>query len=393
MSNGQRVSTPTDWFEKRAPELRELFQETMLGRLPEPSPVRAHSHRCDPAALERKAILHEIDLDVGLPAPIQLLLILPAECHSPPPCFLGLNFGGNHTITDDPLVRLPEGYVTPEFGTADGQGDPEKRGSHRDRWSVQASLARGYAVATFYYGDIVPDDPQLAANRLRQLWPPPASNPGAATAAIMAWAWGLMRAIDHLSTRTDIDPGRLAVVGHSRQGKAALVATAFDQRIALVIPSQSGCGGAAPSRIPPVSVAPGSKAPPRAETVGALNQCFPHWFCPNFHAFNEHPEDLPFDQDALIALCAPRPVLLSNAEEDHWANPPGQFAMLQSADPLYRLVTGSGLNAAHIPPPGELVNSRLGYFFRPGKHSTTPEDWAAWLQYADRWLTSRPTSR
>ena len=386
MSDGRRVGSPADWFEKRAPELRELFQEHMLGRLPEHSPVRVRVHRRDPTALEGKAILHELDLEVGLPGPIQLLLFLPAKASSPRPCFLGMNFGGNHTVTDDPLVRLPAGFVIPRFGTADGRADPGKRGFHRDRWSVRASLARGYAVATFYYGDVVPDDPKLGTERLRELWPASSSSEGGSTAAVMAWAWGLMRAIDYLSTRSDLDPARLAVVGHSRLGKAALVATAFDPRIALAIPSQSGCGGAAPSRLPPDLAGPGPDERTRVETLRALNDRFPHWFCPNFHRFNGHPEHLPFDQDALIALCAPRPVLLSNAEEDHWANPEGQFAMLRTADPLYRLVTESGLDASQMPPPGGLVSSRLGYFFRPGPHSTTPEDWAAWLRFADRWL-------
>ena len=110
-------------------------------------------------------------------------------------------------------------------------------------------------------------------------------------------------------TDRDIDPKRIAVVGHSRNGKAALLAAAFDERIALAVPLQAGCGGTAPSR---------GKV---GESVKQINTSFPHWFNAEFKKFNEQPDRLPFDQHCLIALCAPRPVLLPNAVEDEWANP------------------------------------------------------------------------
>src|SRR5256714_1101297 len=175
-------------------------------------------------------------------------------------------------------------------------------------------------------------------------------------AAIAAWAWGISRVIDYLLTLKEIDREKIAVVGHSRNGKASVLAAAFDERIALAIPLQAGCGGTAPSR----------------GTVGesgkAINDHFPHWFNTNFKEVNDRPELLPFDQNDLVALCAPRPVLFSNAEEDSWANPQGQFDVLRAADPVYRLLGVEGLAAVSMPPNNQLVNSRLGYFIRPGKH-------------------------
>ena len=117
-----------------------------------------------------------------------------------------------------------------------------------------------------------------------------------------------------------------------------------------------------------------------------INKSFPHWFCGNFKPFGEAPAKLPFDQHELIALCAPRPVLISCAVEDGWSNPPGQFSMLKAADPVYKLIAGDGLGAATPPEVGKLLDSRLGYFIRPGKHSMTREDWKVWLDYADKWL-------
>jgi cephalosporin-C deacetylase-like acetyl esterase len=172
----------------------------------------------------------------------------------------------------------------------------------------------------------------------------------------------------------EIDPKRIAVVGHSRLGKTALVAAAFDERIALAIPHQAGCGGTAPDRC----------HNPKAETVQRINTNFPHWFNDNFKKFNTQVEKLPFDQHCLIALCAPRPVLLSNAVEDEWANPAGQFEILKAAEPVYKLLGADGLGAEAMPEPGRLVDSTLGYFIRPGKHSMTRADWKVFLDYADR---------
>ncbi len=175
-------------------------------------------------------------------------------------------------------------------------------------------------------------------------------------------------------TDRDIDAKRIAAVGHSRNGKASLVAAAFDERIALVIPLQAGCGGTAPSR---------GKI---GETVKQINDRFPHWFADEFKKFNEQVDRLPFDQHCLIALVAPRAVLLPNATLDTWANPQGQFEMLQAAEPVYRLLGAGGLDAKTMPEVGKLIDSKLGYYIREGKHSMTTEDWKVFLDYADKQL-------
>ena len=191
---------------------------------------------------------------------------------------------------------------------------------------------------------------------------------------IAAWAWGIHRAVDYLHDHKDLDRNRIAVVGHSRLGKTALLAAAFDERIALAIPHQAGCGGTAPSR--------GHN--PKAESVKRINTSFPHWFDGTFKEFNDQPDKLPFDQNCLVALVAPRPVLFSNAVEDNWANPSGQFEVLQAADPVYRLLGAGGLEAKRMPEPGKLIDSKLGYYIRPGKHSMTKGDWKVFLDFADK---------
>jgi hypothetical protein len=117
---------------------------------------------------------------------------------------------------------------------------------------------------------------------------------------------------------------------------------------------------------------------------------FPHWFSDAFAEFNERVDRLPFDQHCLIALVVPRPVLLTNAVEDSWANPEGQFEMLRAADAVYRLLGVEGLAAEAMPAPSKVIDSRLGYYICPGKHSTTPEDWQMFRAFADRHLKTGP---
>ena len=382
--SGKPVATREAWQAERAPELRRLVQNYEYGFFPPAAKVVAKIEREDKSALGGLATLREITLTLERPADAQihLLLVVPNQRTKPVPVFLGLNFNGNHALVADPLVRIPEGWKP-----KNNEPVEKTRGSEIDKWALDQAVARGYAVATFWNGDVVPDDKDAAEKMLGKLRPPGHEERQAADCAtIAAWAWCLHRAVDYLVTDPALDAKRIALVGHSRNGKTALLAAAFDERVALVVPSQAGCGGSAPCRVAPELSAEGPNGRAIVETVRRINTSFPHWFCGNFKAFNEEPARLPFDQHALIALCAPRPVLLSNATEDLWANPAGQFEMLRAANPVYRLVAGDGLGAAEMPEVGKLLASRLGYYIRPGKHSMTREDWAVWLDYADKWL-------
>jgi hypothetical protein len=353
--------------------------------------VEAKLEREDRAALGGKATLRELTLTWGMPeVAIHLLVVLP-HVAKPAPAFLGLSFVSTHEALDDPNL-----LIDPVWQAQQKDSSPatlaETRGKQKTVWNIEKAIDRGYAVSLFCNADVVPDDAAKAAERLKLFRPAERAAAPADDdcATIAAWAWGIMRAMDYLVTVPEIDPAHIAVVGHSRNGKTALVAGAFDPRIAMVIPSQAGCGGTAPSRVSAALAAPQANGRPTVETVARINTAFPHWFCANFKQFNEATDRLPFDQHELIALCAPRPVLVSAATLDLWANPDGQFANLQAADPVYRLVAGDGLGATEKPEPLHLVSSRLGYFLRPGKHEMSEPDWNAWLDYADKWLRPKP---
>lgn len=376
--DGERVTSPEDWLRTRRPELKALFQHYMYGVMPPaPRSITAKVERADGSWFGGKATKKEVTIAFGPPeAPkIHLLLVVPNGLHEPAPVFLGLNFLGNHTAATDPSIALPVAWVP---NHKDGRATEADRGVQENVWAIDDVIGRGYALATFYAGDVAPDHPGFRDGLHPYYLKPGQTTPGPHDwGTVAAWAWGLHRAVDYLQTDPQLGKERIAVVGHSRMGKAALVAAAFDERIALVIPHQAGCGGSAPSR---------GKI---GESVKQINDRFPHWFDAEFKHFNDQPDRLPFDQNCLVALVAPRPVLLSNAVDDTWANPEGQFEVLRAADPVYRLLDAGGLDARAMPAVGTLVDSRLGYYIRPGKHSMGREDWKVFLDFADKNLGKR----
>jgi hypothetical protein len=377
--DGHRVTTREEWLASRRPELKRLFQHYMYGFMPPaPERVRATVRRTDPAALGGKATLKELTLVWGPPEmpTIDLLLIVPNQRRGLAPVFLGLNFGGNHAVLPDPKIALARGWMPGRrAGVEDNRATDKGRGADARGWAIENTIDRGYAVATFYHGDVDPDRHDWTDGVHPHYFKSGQSAPGPHDwGTIAAWAWGLMRGVDYLVGDPDIDPKRIALYGHSRNGKTALLAAAFDERVALVVPHQAGCGGTAPSRT----------KNPKAETVKRINDSFPHWFNDAFTQFNDAVERLPFDQHCLVALCAPRPVLFTNGVEDQWADPEGQFQMLRAADPVYRLLGAGGLDAAEMPPMGKLVGSRLGYFFRAGGHTVDADYWNVFLDFADK---------
>jgi hypothetical protein len=339
--------------------------------------VNAKVERVDPKALGGKAILKEITLTFdGVDGPkIHLLLVVPNKRSGPAPVFVGMSFCGNHAVLNDPKIHLNTNWIyASRKGVKNNRATEASRGTDVDVWNIEEAIDRGYAVATFYSGDIDPDRTDVRVGVHKHFgkeydW-----------STIRAWAWGYSRVIDYLVTDADIDATRIIAVGHSRLGKTTLLAAAFDERIAVAIPHQAGCGGTAPNR---------ATANPKAEQVKGINKNFPHWFNANFKKFGDEPDRLPFDQHCLIALCAPRPVLLSNAVEDRWANPDGQFELLVAADPVYKLLGSKGIASTEKPAVGKLMDSPLGYFIRDGIHSMNREDWRVFLNYADRHLAPK----
>ena len=377
MRDGTKVKSASDWIEKRRPEMLELFREHVYGRSPErPSGLKFKVIQNDATALGGRAIRREVLITFArkeATPEATLLIYLPRNTNGPVPAFLTINFDGNHTIHPDPGISITRSWVRniKDWGIKNNRADTRSRGAKRSRWAVEKILTRGYALATIYYGDIDPDYDDGFSNGVHRLYPKPKPDEWG---SISTWAWGLSRCLDYLETDRDINASKVAVMGHSRLGKTALWTGAQDDRFALVISNNSGCGGASLSRRE------------FGETVRRINTSFPHWFCDNFTKYNDRVNDLPVDQHMLIALSAPRPVYIASATGDRWADPKGEFLSGHHADPVYELFGLKGVGITRQPAADHPVGHHIGYHLRTGKHDVTDYDWEQYLKFADRHL-------
>ena len=357
LADGSPVRDAAMWTQQRRPQLLALFAQQVYGQTPVqtmPLHVETLERTMLPGGAERRQL--RILIGDGAHA-LNLLLWLPRE--RPAPTFLGLNFNGNHSTHADPAILQPAGAHA-------------ARGANASRWSVTRILERGYALATLWSGELFPDRIDGRADSVQGLFAAPEAGDGAAWGAVATWAWGLSRALDALLQEEVC--GAVALIGHSRLGKTALWAAARDERFALVVSNNSGCCGAALSRRR------------FGETVAAINTRFPHWFCRNFHAYNEREDSLPLDQHMLLALIAPRPLYVASATEDLWADPRGEFLAAMQADPAWRLFGQEGLPVREQPAPDAPVTGTIGYHLRSGGHDVTAWDWERYLDFADAQL-------
>lgn len=374
--NGDVVKTPADWKQRRT-ELLDLFARHVYGKTPVGRPEGMHfeSRKKVEGFLGGKATLEEIRIHFqeGESGPfLDLLLIKPSKpMAGGVPTFVGLNFTGNHGVDPSTEITLSTTWMreSNEPGkkgeVIDHRSTEASRGNQATRWPLEKIVDAGCALATFYYGDIDPDFDDGFENGIHALFGKPGPEEWG---SIGAWAWGASRVMDYLETDGGINAKKVAVMGHSRLGKTSLWAGAQDERFAMVISNNSGCGGAALSRRR------------FGERVERINTSFPHWFSDTFNQYNENEAALPVDQHQLVALIAPRLVYVASAVEDQWADPRGEFLSAFHAGPVYELLGKKGVGVAEMPGLDQPVGESVRYHLRTGKHDVTDFDWDQYLK-------------
>lgn len=390
MRNGHRITTAGEWPVRRA-EILDLFAQEVYGRTP--SSAMAVKGRLSfetvsrqPAALDGLATRQEITLQLTNRADgprMSILLYLPNGRKGPVPVFLGMNFNGNQSVTNEPDVAISSAWMRAdnEGRVLNNRATAKSRGMAISRWPLGMILRSGYGVATIYYGDLYPDHAQgLADSIIPHYYQPGQRSPGPDEwGALGAWAWGMSRCLDVLEKIPGVNSRQVILHGHSRIGKATLWAGAQDPRFAIVISNDSGEGGAALARRN------------FGETIERINTAFPHWFAGNFNKYNREVDSLPVDQHLLLALIAPRPVYVASAAEDLWADPHGEFLGARGADPVYLLLGRSGLGITAMPGLHQPVTTTIGHHIRAGKHDVTDYDWEQFINFANIHL-KRPAS-
>jgi len=359
----------TEWEAGRA-GLEQAFIDSVFGAMPASTPADIRGHELiDATAFDGQGVIEEYTLSLaGLET--HLLLITPVAAAGPLPVIIMQTFCGNRAaLGGREDVAGPVASELPDCGGWIGNHVvPVIFGEHITEPPIEQILARGYAIALIYAGDIVPDSPQLAAERLASLVP------GEPSGAIAAWAWVYSRVVDVLDADPRFDPERSAVWGHSRNAKAAVLAAAFDPRIDLVIAHQAGTAGTALAH---TGV---------GESIEVITTDYPHWFAPAFAGYADRRTELPVDMHELIALIAPRPVLIGGGWRDQWSDPQSSFRAAEGANPVYRLYGSQGLSQLGLDdfdPAADIVVA-----MRPGLHGVHGEDWDNFLAFLDAHLVT-----
>jgi hypothetical protein len=380
LSNGQKVTTAKTWNEKRRPELLQLVEEIQYGKMPG-KPAGLHFNVFDNGtpAFNGKAIRKQVTVYFTKDTTdhkMDLLIYLPANAVKAVPLLLNISFSAVNQITPD-SVGVKIGYTWTREGTKIKADQP----SRFSKLNIEQFIDAGFGFACVYYGDIEPDFKGGIKYGIRSQYLKPGQVTPAADewGAISAWAWGLSRAMDYFETDKQIDAKRIAVQGASRLGKTVLWTGIYDTRFKMVIASISGEGGAAIARRN------------YGENIKQITDTSRYYyqFAPNYHSYASKVDELPFDAHALLALMAPRPLLLQTGDTDYWSDPEGEFLAAVAAAPVYKLFRLKGPDATKPMPKANeqsLLMNPLGYYMHAGGHTVLPEDWELFIRYMKKFL-------
>jgi len=378
LSDGKRVTDAKIWLKKRRPELVRLFEEIQFGKIPpRPAALRFEVFDKGTIVFNGKALRKQVTVFFTKDTAnykMNLLIYLPAKIRKKIPLLLNISFSAYNQIVDD------EGLAVGEIWNRENKKVKADRPAAFGKLNVEQFIDAGFGFATVYYGDIEPDFKEGIKYGIRGQYLKPGQTEPAEDewGAISAWAWGLSRAMDYFETDKRIDSRRIALQGASRLGKTVLWSGVRDTRFKMVIASISGEGGAAISRRN------------FGETVKHITDPsrYSYQFAPNYHSYSAKVCDLPFDAHTLVALMAPRPLLLQTGSTDYWSDPKGEFLAAVAAESVYKLFGKKGPGTTVMPAANDtsMLLNDLGYYMHEGGHTVLTEDWALFLKYMKKYL-------
>ena len=289
---------------------------------------------------------------------LQLLIIQPIDLKpsSQKPMLLFLNKCGNQSLLKNPAI-------TPSTHRELCPGAMSQAGWRQDFWSIKVPLQAGLSLVSLHESDIAPDDPTLFARQdpLRHL-------PGHSPGLISSWAWGLSTVMDYLQGQVAFAGRPVGLFGHSRRGKAALLAAARAHRFAWVLAHQTGTLGAVSVQDHPL------------ESLEQITRMFPHWFTPSLRQYADQPDSLPVQQYQLLASIAPRPVLFSEGLWDRWASPHLSLQTARQAQASYDQTAEVLTYYAESPDPARLQGP-LAHAVRFQYHGLEAGNWPVFIAF------------
>ncbi|NLC42719.1 MAG: alpha/beta hydrolase [Clostridiales bacterium] len=338
--DGSPVASAEDWNQRREEILSILSHEVYGERIPDPLSLVVEVNESNDNSYAAKVLEEHLTLTAGLK---QGSFSFPFHFFKPKNVVNPMTIVYVAFRSDLPDRYLPIEEITDE----------------------------GIAVAIFNYDDVVPDKEDDFTKGLAKLLYTDGKRESTDPGKIMMWAWAASRVMDYLKTRDDIDHDNIGVMGHSRLGKTALVAAAYDQRFTFCFPNNSGCSGDAITR------------DKEGERVEPITRVFPYWFCLNYSKYANKEEEMPFDQHFLIGAIAPRFVSGGAAVEDTWADPNSQFLGYAAASEAYKLLGLKGLvHSDRLPEIGDTFHEgSLGYHLRSGSHFHSRYDWLRYIEF------------
>jgi hypothetical protein len=378
-NNGKPVKSPKEWWQKRRPEIVELFDREMYGRVPKNVPkvnwevVKTSRDTVAKILVITKKLSGHADNSAfpQISVNIDLTLVTPANATGPVPVIMefGFAFPVRPRLPDTPNAARPQTT----------QARPQ--GPSGPTWQQQV-LEAGWGYAILVPGSIQADNGAGLTSGIIGLTNKGEFRKADDWGALRAWAWGAGRAMDYFETDKAVDPKRVGIEGVSRYGKASIVTMAYDNRFAIGFIASSGAGGTKLYR---------RIFGEQVENLAASGEY--HWFCGNFIKYAADPltqNDLPVDAHQLVALCAPRPVFISSGSPtngDAWVDGKGMFLSGVHAGPVYKLLGKKDLGTTEFPPvETPLIDGDIAYRMHSGGHTGGP-NWPFFIQYAKRYFT------